>query len=60
VLGIGPLWQEDGLVTETVDADGTVNCTYTGIHARMEYEAISGCPSVPLELDGDAGTRCKQ
>jgi hypothetical protein len=34
------------------------NCRYTGTLANAEYQALTGCPSVAIELTGGSGTRC--
>lgn len=52
-----------GLESNTWSAKGVATrsgrqCSYTGINANNEYKKITGCSSVPLELDGGSGTAC--
>ena len=53
VLGIGTLWESRGVTGS--DAE---NCPYTGQNAIREYNALTGCDSLPVEQDGSGGTRC--
>lgn len=53
MTGIGTLWENTG-----VAGTSQQNCPYRGPLANAEFEAISGCSVVPIELDGGSGTRC--
>jgi hypothetical protein len=54
VIGIGTVWDITGLA-----GSRTRKCPYYGRNANLEYKKLTGCSSVPLELDGDAeGTQC--
>jgi Leishmanolysin len=55
VIGLGSLWQYANLATEAP------NCTYLGVHANAEYQALSRCgrnATLPLERKGGRGTAC--
>lgn len=54
LLGIGTLWAARGITK----SDSSSNCPYLGEHANREYHRVSGCKTVPTELDGGRGTRC--
>lgn len=57
MIGIGTLWEFNG-VTGPV----TENCPYLGEASNQEWEAITGCPVIPTENDGEPGdgTFCGQ
>jgi hypothetical protein len=50
VIGFGTLWGEVGI-------SGSCG-SYAGANANAEYRAITGCSSVPIEQDGEPGTKC--
>jgi hypothetical protein len=52
ILGLGTRWLSLGITGLGDD------CPYLGIHANREYQALTGCTTIPTELDGEAGTRC--
>jgi Leishmanolysin len=54
VIGLGSLWEYANLATESP------NCTYLGVHANAEYQALSQCgnTTLPLERKGGPGTAC--
>lgn len=54
ILGIGTLWQ-----TQSITGSPSTNCPYNGANANREYESLTGCTRIPMELDGKAGTRCR-
>lgn len=47
MLGIGTLWDTKGLVGSVLDG-----CPYSGSKASEEFEALSGCPTIPIDLSG--------
>jgi len=56
-LGIGTLWQDNGLQSSTSSS----SCQYgANTRATSEYRRISGCSSatIPIERDGGSGTAC--
>lgn len=55
LLGLGTMWALLGVTGSVRD-----RCPYLGEHANAAYELISGCPTVPTELDGrpNDGTYC--
>jgi len=57
VLGIGTRWVQNGVTGPREE-----NCPYLGAAANNEWEAITGCPVIPTENDGDpaGGTFCGQ
>lgn len=60
VLGIGGLWDDFGLVTETSGAPGE-DPHFTGLQARAAFDEAGGEPlvgkKVPIEDEGGGGTR---
>lgn len=53
VLAYGTGWADLKLVS----TDSSV-CSYRGERANSEYKLISGCDTVPLELEGGGGSAC--
>jgi hypothetical protein len=53
IMGFGTTWEEAGVAGTEPE-----NCPYKGEIANGWYKAISGCNTVPTELDFGAGSRC--
>lgn len=53
-MGIGTIWNKLGL-----QDDNDALCPYLGTQAPLEFKAISGCDSIPVEQEGVDATKCR-